>query len=272
MFFLLCVICESSASALQIDDIKQHYLPEEYTTLVVGEQLVPAFPGQPTVSLSRGVALIFLDSGQRGLTLSNASALAKKLNHTGWHTLIVPSLLSATQADQTRQSDADLVYAMHPRALASPPIINTETAQAEAALLAQAAFVKVNSINGFRLLITQGMQASLLTGLLADERIPAVDSIVSINLFWPQSDVVNSVIEKMANSSTPTFDITFAQQNSPLSKSAEMRQTAVNKALKMHYRQKRLSEMTLISHNQNTSDFTSILYKEIQGWIQYLGW
>lgn len=272
MLVMLWVGCAGCASALQIDDIKQQYLPEEYTTLLVGEQLVPAFPGQPTVSLSRGVALIFLDTGQRGLTLSNASSLAKKLNHAGWHTLVIPSLLSITETEQLQESDTDLVYAMHPRASASPRIINIETAQNETVLLAQAAFNKVNSISGFRLLITQGMQASLLTGLLADERIPPVDSIVLLNSFWPQPELINSVSEKMANSSTPTFDIAIAQQNSSLLKSLEIRQAAVNKALKMHYRQKRLSEMALVSNSQNTSDFTSVIYKEIQGWIRYLGW
>ncbi|MBU3021122.1 DUF3530 family protein [Aestuariibacter sp. A3R04] len=267
MVFLLCVVYLNRGSALQVDDIKQQYLPEEYSTLLVGEKDVPVFAAQPTVPLSRGVALIFLDTGQRGLTLHNASALAKKLNRSGWHTLIIPSLLSITEAVQPQQNNDDLASAMHPRAVASPPPVNADTAQAEVTLLAQAAFEHVNTVPGYRLLISQGMQASLLTLLAADERIPRVDSLITINPFWPQVDVANKITEKMANSTAPVLDLFFAHRNS-----AEPRQTAVNKTLKMHYRQKQLNEMALFSHSQNTSDFTTVVYKEIKGWLQYLGW
>ena len=52
--FLICLSCLLALplqSAMLADDIRNHYLPEEYQTILVGDEDMPVFSGEPTTFL-----------------------------------------------------------------------------------------------------------------------------------------------------------------------------------------------------------------------------
>ncbi|MBU2977546.1 DUF3530 family protein [Alteromonas sp. C1M14] len=267
-FAMLLAVTQVNANGL-LEDIRQHYLPTEYETLLVGDEDVPVFTATPTTPLSRGVALIFLDSGQQGLTLSNAQRLATQLNQRGWHTRILPS---DTVQWQMRTLDLSATAnALHPRASNPTYVADFTASESALTLWVKAAFASTADIAGFRLVISQGMTGAQLIGLTAKEIIPKADSLVFLDAYWPEEDINAELTDNIAHLDIPVMDLHTTpvyRQTSPLS----ARQRAVNKTLKLYYRQKHLAVMSYLSADHNTSALAATLDKEIYGWTSYLGW
>ena len=291
--FLICLSCLLALplqSAMLADDIRNHYLPEEYQTILVGDEDMPVFSGEPTTSLSRGVALIFTDTGYQGLTLNNARALAIKLNHRGWHTLVVPAATlgvdvstSVSQAAEPSQPDennedapaiieASGATSMHPRAIAREAMIDPASNRSVVALLANAVFQHTESIPGFRLVISQGMSAAQLIALTSADILPSPDGMVVISPYWPQSEANGAIPAQLAATEFPILDLQFPINTQWTVNSAAKQKLAATQALKLHYRNKALTPPLFQATNSSDTIFSRTLSKEIYGWVNHLGW
>ena len=132
IFFL--GMSKTAAASLRVEDVARQFFPEDYDTLMVGEESVPILYSEATLPLSRGVIVILVDEGNQALNLASACELAQNLNAKGWHTLISPSLLvSVTQLAP---------------AASQPPATDEDSDNAEtAALLESMKFLARNKIN-----------------------------------------------------------------------------------------------------------------------------
>lgn len=265
---LLLFVIQAKASSL-VENIRQQYLPTEYDTLLVGDEDMPFFAAEPTTPLSRGVALIFLDNGHQGLTLNNAQMLAMQLNQRGWHTRILPS--DTVQWNLNTLTPSDMSDALHSRASNTAFKADFSSSESRLSLWVNAAFDGSANIPGFRLVIAQGMTGAQLVTLTAKGTIPNADSLVLLDAFWPEKEINAQLSEKIAQIDIPIIDLHTAhvyQAISPLS----LRQRAVNKTLKLYYRQKNLTSVNSITLSNSPSALASNLDKEIDGWTRYLGW
>ena len=273
LFLILLLTTLQVRANLLLEDIRHQFLPSEYQTVLVGEQDVPVFAAEPTTTISRGVAFIFMDAGYQGLTLDNATQLARQMNDWGWHTRIVPTMieesLPLTQSDPNAPVDP---LKLHPRAVVSSSMVDEQATRTQLALLVNAVYNDVESIPGFRLVIAQGMSATQLISLSSEALIPPSDSLVVISPYWPKQKQNNALAEQLANSMMPVLDLQLPQPNSWTADSPQERKTAVTKALKMHYRQKQLNTSVAVVTDAEQSAFTISLSKEIYGWVSYLGW
>ncbi|MEG3766555.1 DUF3530 family protein [Alteromonas sp. 14N.309.X.WAT.G.H12] len=265
---LLLFAIQAKASSL-VENIRQHYLPSEYDTLLVGDEDMPVFAAEPTTPLSRGVALIFLDNGHQGLTLHNAQMLAMQLNQRGWHTRILPS--DTVQWNINPLAPSDMTDALHSRASNTAFKVDFSSSESSLSLWINAAFDSSANIPGFRLVIAQGMTGAQLVSLTAKGSIPNADSLVLLDAFWPDKDINAQLTEKIAQIDIPIIDLHTAHVYQAISLLSS-RQRAVNKTLKLYYRQKTLSGVNPITLSNSTSALASNLDKEIYGWTRYLGW
>lgn len=285
----LLLLTGSTRAGILADDIRQQYLPSEYETVLAGEEDIPVFSAQPTTTLSRGVAIIFMDTGYQGLTLQNAQQLAARLNQWGWHTRIVPSPVSlnppattpsaetVAPADGTGsdkvQSDSDTLSAlMHPRAWAGTPVADAGTSQTMMALIAGAVFRSVDDVPGFRLVISQGMGAAQFLSLAVTDNVPPPDGLVVISPYWPQSGLQQNISEQLASTLFPVLDLQLPGSTPWTAGAPAIRRTDATKALKLHYRQKQLGASVNLASTFGNSAFSNSLSKEIYGWVNYLGW
>lgn len=265
------------------DDIRNQYLPDEYQNVLVGDEDMPVFSGEPTTALSRGVALIFTDAGYQGLTLENALILAAELNQKGWHTRVVPPAITtapvpavpadATTADsETASTDQQRTEnLLHPRAWALTTLADPVANQATMALLASSMLRDVETLPGFRLLISQGMSAAQLVSLTASETITLPDGMVVISPYWPQAGNNDAIASQLADTPFPVLDLQLPQRTQWTSNTSSERKLAATKALKLHYRSRQLSESMMLSRIGDNG-FSSNVSREIIGWVNFLGW
>ncbi len=284
---LLCLcLLKPAQSAMLADDIRNQYLPDEYQNVLVGDEDMPVFSGEPTTALSRGVALIFTDVGYQGLTLKNALVLAAELNQKGWHTRVVPPAISTspvaavpattTTANEVEEAAADTSppqteNLLHPRAWALSKFADPVANQATMALLASSMLRDVEALPGFRLLISQGMSAAQLVSLTASETIALPDGMVVISPYWPQAGHNDAIASQLANTSFPVLDLQLPQRTQWTSNSSSERKLAATKALKLHYRSRQLSDSMMLS-SSGDNGFSSNVGREIIGWVNFLGW
>ena len=270
-------------SAMLADDIRNQYLPDEYQTILVGDEDMPVFSAEPTTALSRGVALIFTDAGYQGLTLKNALILAAELNQKGWHTRVVPpaidsSPVPAAPANSTTANESEETIdqqqtenLLHPRAWALTTFADPVANQATMALLAGSLLRDVETLPGFRLLISQGMSAAQLVSLTASETIDLPDGLVVISPYWPQAGNNDAIASQLADTPFPVLDLQLPQRTQWTNNSSSERKQAATKALKLHYRSRQLSNSMMLS-SAGDNGFSSNVGREIVGWTNFLGW
>ncbi|MCW8109333.1 alpha/beta hydrolase family protein [Alteromonas ponticola] len=252
------------------EDLERRFHAEELEQVLVGELTLSVLAQESAIPLSRGVAILLVDSGYQGLRLSAAQQLATQLNQWGWHTLIAPSLLDVSLV-ATEQAENAMV---HPRSSSQQAWFDYDRTKTQLSLLITALYNHASSHRGFKIVVSQGMTAAHLIELAADNQIASPDSMVVISPFWPDRRKNLAIGEALAKTAFPVLDINLIQSNLWNAKTYRQRkQDAVN-ALKLHYRQRSIQADDFPSHSyiDSVSPQVTRLSKEIYGWTSYLGW
>ncbi|WP_181898338.1 DUF3530 family protein [Alteromonas aestuariivivens] len=249
-------------------DIGRQFEPSQLTSLNLGNTEIPVISHPADAVLSRGVAMMLVDNGYQGLTLSAALQLARRMNEWGWHTRIVVLPLSIAHPEPVNASIASS------SASQLQSWVNYEGSQEQLRALLKALFEQSNSVHGLKVLITQGMTATQYLALSKNAEVPVPDSLVTIAPYWPEQKVNQEISDMLANTEYPVLDLRLTRMNHWESQTARPRQLAAKRALKLHYRQRTVQDngLPVASLDGFSSPLSNWLSKEIYGWIRYLGW
>lgn len=290
--FTLCALVTflgptgNAAASLRVEDVARQFFPEDYDTLLVGEESVPILYSESTMPLARGVIIILVNEGNQALNLASACELAQQLNDKGWHTLISPSLLvsappseaPATATSETGDGDTNdataTMTALHPMQDNLTPAVNFEASKTQTILLMGAISNHISSHKGFRIVVASGMTATQVLSAANEGAIAPPDSLITLVPFWPQREINENIPQHIAQSGFPILDISIPEVNQWEALTTSERLHAAETALKLQYRQRRLGSMstlTVTGHAANTP-FVNWLSGEIYGWISHLGW
>ncbi len=284
IFFL--GMSKTAAASLRVEDVARQFFPEDYDTLMVGEESVPILYSEATLPLSRGVIVILVDEGNQALNLASACELAQNLNAKGWHTLISPSLLvSVTQqapaASQPPATDEDsdnaetaALSALHPMQDIMTPFVDFDASMSLTTLLMSAISNHISSHKGFRIVIASGMTSAQVLAGANEGTIAAPDSLVTLVPYWPQRTINEAIPRHIAQSGFPVLDITLPEVNQWEAQTTSERLHAAKTSLKLQYRQRRLGSMSTLTATGQAANtpFVNWLSGEIYGWISHLGW
>lgn len=272
---ILTLLCLSVAAQADVttNDIARQFYPEEFSSLMVGEDSVPVINTQPTSAIQRGVAILLVDQGHMGLNMAAAKRLATRLNKWGWYTLISPTYLdnSGSSASETASTSR-----VEPMMSSAYPWLSFEGSQTQMTLLLNALYKHVENQKGFRLVITQGLTAAQLIALYSQpsETLARPDSLIVIAPFWPQRALNLAIPQQLANTDFPILDVSLENYNNWDRQTVLARREAATTSLKMYYRQRSIDAygLTVNPYDDTNSPFVSWLASEIYGWVTYLGW
>ena len=274
----------NATASLRVEDVARQFFPEDYDTLLVGEESVPILYSDSTLPLARGVIVILVNEGNQALNLASACELAQQLNDKGWHTLISPSLLvnarpSAAPVtpdtdEETTNNAAAATTALHPMQDILTPAVNFEASTTQTTLLMGAISNHISSHKGFRIVVASGMTAAQILSAANEGKIAPPDSLVTLVPFWPQREINENIPQHIAQSGFPILDISLPEVNQWEALTTSERLHAAQTALKLQYRQRRLGSMSTLTATGQAANtpFVNWLSGEIYGWISHLGW
>lgn len=284
-------------------DVQRSMRPDQFKTLLLGEQETVVVINESQQALSKGVAVLVSETGRNGASQLALAPLSPFLTEFGWTTIMVTapnldmesmmpmdmmtassdgsgseqmntgSTTTEQMADSAQSQNSDPNAMPPPNQLipsytATPVISDALFQQQEQAfqLLMNAIETERQTYPGFFLLIAQGTSAAWLAKLYNEGNMEMPDALVTLGVNWPQHDLNLQVPGIIAETIFPVLDI-YNQFDSEWSlQTTQQRRVAAVKALKLHYRQREIIG-TRFDHTQQ-----EYLAREIHGWLTYMGW
>lgn len=262
--------CQVTADQEFVLDLQNRQHPDHFDLLNVGEQQLPLMISEPTVPLTRGVAILVNDASRYQTDHNSLAALAAPLNSWGWVTMQMPAPdAELLWPPLTTESPPEPEAASPMPAVAAMPTFNDDhVAQYLQQLTLQLTAVVERSRQypGFFLVIAEGSSAAWLTRLYGDAQLEIPDGLVIVNPYLPERSLNNQLPELLAATTMPVLDLftPFANPWSEVTRS--QRQIAARKGLKLQYRQRELNGQAIDRQQY------AFMAKEIYGWLTYLGW
>ena len=287
------MLIPSAFAAPSAEDTSRQFFADEMSTLLVGEETIAVFPASSATPLKRGVAVLFYESGNLGLTFDVAAQIGNRLNDHGWDTLLVPAMFAANTAlPETVSDDQEPVP---PRADSVSPPMNYADSRATFTSLLNAVYQHIADKEGFRVVVAQGMTAALLLDTGSKDEITLPDMAVVLSPFWPTREHNQAVPAHLAKTTFPVLDIGLNDYNNWALSTRYMRSQKARTSLKLHYRQQvmlslgtsAIARSVTYSGRQlgygvpsaaspttasSMSPFATRLAGRIYGWTTYLGW
>jgi len=276
-------------------DISLAYTPSEINEIMVGDSMAPIIEIEANTPLPLGVAVILTELQDTSLTLAQGQLLGNALAEKGWNVVVSPLNLPMikqtapqanstedTQNSQTSVNNApaeinasnDIVEGLHPRSNLLSQHLDFESATTHLTLHLNALNNHLQSRQGYRLYIAQGMAASSYLSALQMQPELYPDSFVAISPFWPETLVNSNVIENIAESSYPVLDISLDGVSEWSDLTAEERKKRSKNNLKIHYRQIKIPSKSLsfsINKKYKPLHIQQVADRTI-GWTRHLGW
>lgn len=294
---LLCLDATAQNRIHDLEQLKMDVIrsmrPDQFKTLLLGEQETIVVINESQQALSKGVAVLVSETGRNGASQLALAPLSPFLTDFGWTTIMVTApkldlastapmeMLENSSSEQT-SSDGDNVTQtdnaapnampppnqLIPSYTATPVISESLFQQQEQAfqLLMNAVDAERQNYPGFFLLIAQGTSAAWLAKLYNEGNMEMPDALVAMGINWPQHDLNLQVPGILAETIFPVLDIYNQFDSDWTLQTVQQRRVAALKELKLHYRQREIIG-TRFDHTQQ-----EYLAREIHGWLTYMGW
>lgn len=266
LFRLSVLFAFGSTSFAKASDLHRQFDDSYITEIIVSEGSTHSLRIESSRAISLGVATVLVSPNGGKLSFHSALKLADELSLKGWHVdvvsdswLRIPVEASASTMKEQPNSSAT-----------SQPWMSSLHPQIELNGLSQHLQIMMNglntnsaNINGFRLVIAEGIVAALLLNL--DERFTGADAVTLIAPFWPDTAINQTLAEKSASFSVPILDLDFVSSNRFAHSTSTLRAKKARIGIKLNYRQR----LFPIAQRHNTIDWIG---GEIVGWTRSLGW
>jgi putative hemolysin len=273
--FSLCLSIRVQADALT--DIERQFHQDEYQSLLVGENQVVMLDQAATLPISHGVVVLLIERGAGGLNFPTAQSISQLLNQKGWRTLLIfadPPHLDTNKATDTPTPSPQTPSSLPANTSVLSHYADYDNKRQYTLQLANAAYNYCQQYQGYTLFIAQGMSAAVILDLTNSNQLDAPDTLVTIAPFWPERSRNLKIINWIGKSTYPLLDISIDSVNQWQSLTQEARYNAAQTNLKLYYRQRSLSSISLVPSVSTDSAAPDALWlgKEIYSWLHHLGW
>ena len=288
-----------AACADYFTDISHGFALGEVQELMVGEQVAPIIEVESQTPLSQGVAIILVEPFLSNFSLAQSKELADYLSQKGWHVVISPFNMSmmplseetaseTTDAPSSATDPSDAAsstsnkegnpgsnnVSIHPRSTNLTQYFDFDDTTQQLSTQLLALNNKLQNVQGYRLVIAQGMIAAAFLDATSKNSDFEPDSFISVSPYWPQHTVNRGISELIASSTFPVLDLSIEGLSDWESNTVVMRRNRAKTSLKLHYRQIILpSSNSVFSLNQNQkTPYIQLVANNTIGWTRYLGW
>ena len=263
---LVCVHSHVSAN-----DIARQFLPEQFQPVLVGNTTAYVIRVDSQRPLSLGLTTVFVSPAAGKLAFYPALKLANTLAAKGWHVdIVTPHWFTEYSADSTMMAsteDKAMMEPSMPMAWQSnlDPELDYEALTQQLKILLPGLNNVSQIVPGFRLVIAEGLIASLLLEHGNEEGVTLPDAATFISPFWPERTINDDIASLTANYPSPLLDIAYSASSRFAQKNAQLRADTARVEVKLYYRQLKLTRI------QARSAMTWV-GGEIVGWTRSLGW
>ncbi|GAA5216134.1 DUF3530 family protein [Corallincola platygyrae] len=268
-----------SALASSLDNLSRYDRDGELITLGQGDNAFQALKRDALTPQTKGVAILVPDWSVPPSQQQGVGYLSELMPNHGWVTIAItappqlhnPNYTSPLEKPEEIDTAREAPTPAHP--IQADEWLNDEIREEQSeAYLTQIiarmdATVEESSKHpGFYLVIAQGSSAGWLTQLYEAKRLGPPDALINIGAYLPQHQMNIALAEAMAKTDIPVLDIYTRYDNRWVQDTVTLRPQLANKHFKLHYRQRELFGDVDMTRTDER------LWKEIYGWLTYLGW
>lgn len=240
---VLMLSTTGNATELEIaGDLQRQLPPEEISMLKTAEQEFLTLELKTMTPFTKGTVILIPDWSQHAASPRAINFLRTTLIDYGWNTIamMVPEALSAVD------SETLLAY-------------QTEFQGRLAEVLKRAA-----SKHGNLIIVAQGSSGAIINTMIQREQISAPQGLILLSAYLSDAKLNQAVSLAISQHKIPTLDIMHNQDNSIVAASSKIRLQLTRKSMKELYRQRILTGAI--------DDEPEWLFKEVYGWLTYIGY
>jgi len=246
-----------SLQSLQKDDIN-HYIDEKYIVpLLAGPDDFITLIHPNMAPNNKGVAILLPDWHQSATTPKSINFLRQSLPEQGWTTITIlppskPDNFPSRALKKSQRTEEDKK--------------TRETYLSSLSLLMKAVMEKARSYPGMVMVITEGNHAGFLMSLYQQDKNTAPSAFITLSSYMLTASANKQYNQNLADSDFPVLDLLLTKDHSQVLSNAAQRRALAEQALKPHYRQRKINNLTPSYYPQQD------LLININGWLKSIGY
>lgn len=243
ILLLFITACENSATELDSTSDIQRQLPaEEISILKNAEHEFLTLELKAMTPFTKGTIILIPDWSQHAVSPRAINHLRTNFIDYGWNTIamMVPEPLASVDSETLLSYQTDF--------------------QGRLAEVLKRAAAKPGNV----IIVAQGSSGALINNMLQSEQLTAPQGLVLLSAYLQDVKLNQAVSLAISQHKVPTLDILHHQDNSIVSASSKVRLQLTRKSMKELYRQRVLLG--------NIDDEPDWLFKEVYGWLTYIGY
>ena len=251
------ILAPTSLDTLNKGDINHYIAAEELTPLLVGTEEVITLIKTSNTPNSKGTAILLPDWQQTATNPKSINFLRQHLPNEGWTTITIqppskPENYPSTALTYSEQQEENqLTIKAYHQQLSAIMLAVTE---------------KAKGYPGIMMIIAEGQNAAHLASLYQQNKNTVPEAFILLSSYLSDTIENQKFTADLAQTDYPVLDLYLTRDHPLALKSAALRLTSANKAMKAFYRQKQLGNITTGYYPQHK------LLSALNGWLKSMGW
>ncbi|MBA6342321.1 DUF3530 family protein [Colwellia sp. MB02u-10] len=241
----------------QQQDIKHYLAQEKIMPLLVGTDSYLTVINEHTTAINKGVMVLIPDWQQSIATPNALNQLSNNMPQHGWTTIT----LHPPHKPQSYPSQAFTAQERSTEDIET--LTNYEKKFAE---VMQAVITKAKSYPGVIIVVVEGNHSAVLLNIYQQALVAAPSALVMLSSYMPTLPENDKIAQQLALSDYPILDLYLQRDHRLVLASAKMRKDFAQRAMKIYYRQRQLSNQATGYYPKQT------LTKAIISWLSAMGW
>jgi hypothetical protein len=241
----------------QQQDIKHYLAQEKIMPLLVGPDRYLTVISEHTTAINKGVMVLIPDWQQSIATPNALNQLSNNMPQRGWTTIT----LHPPHKPQSYPSQA-----LTAQERSTEDIETLANYEKKFAKVMQALITKAKSYPGVIIVVAEGNHSAVLLNIYQQTLVAAPSALVLLSSYMPTLPENNKIAQQLALSDYPILDLYLQRDHRLALANAKMRKDFAQRAMKIYYRQRQLSNQATGYYPKQT------LTKAIISWLSAMGW
>jgi len=241
----------------QQQDIKHYLAQEKIMPLLVGTDRYLTVINEHTTAVNKGVMVLIPDWQQSIATPNALNQLSNNMPQHGWTTIT----LHPPHKPQSYPS-----HAFTAKERSTEDIETLTNYEKKFADVVQAVITEAKSYPGVIIVVAEGNHSAVLLNIYQQTLVAAPSALVMLSSYMPTLPENDKIAQQLALTDYPILDLYLQRDHRLVLASAKMRKDFAQRAMKIYYRQRQLSNQATGYYPKKT------LTKAIIGWLSAMGW
>jgi hypothetical protein len=241
----------------QQQDIKHYLTQEKIMPLLVGPDSYLTVINEHTTAVNKGVMVLIPDWQQSIATPNALNQLSNNMPQHGWTTIT----LHPPHKPQSYPS-----HAFTAKERSTEDIETLTNYEKKFADVVQAVITEAKSYPGVIIVVAEGNHSAVLLNIYQQTLVAVPSALVMLSSYMPTLPENDKIAQQLALADYPILDLYLQRDHRLVLASAKMRKDFAQRAMKIYYRQRRLSNQATGYYPKQT------LTKAIISWLSAMGW